>query len=120
MKKSYFIIAIAVILQLVIFIMLIVKASATYINTLVSISLLLILYIRVNYIVWSVRLDDFFKYRNNLDIQRKEAIMFLFLPTFLSFTFINNNDGEVSMHTVMNFSTLAIIATIEFFRRIKY
>ena len=100
--------------------MLVAKANAKYINYLVSVSLLFLLYIRVNYIVWSVRIDDFFKFKNNVGIQRKEAVMLIFLPAVIHMNRQTDDFSTMSLHAIINVSIFTTIAVFEFFRRIKY
>jgi hypothetical protein len=96
------------------------KASGTHIDTLVTISLFLIFYIRVKYIVWSLRIDDFFKPKNIIANQKKEAVMFLFLPTVIYMARQTDDFSTMSLHAIINISIFATIAVYEFFRRIKY
>ena len=118
--KKYLVMSFVVVFQISLFLMLLNKTHPSYINTAVSISLLIIIYVRLNFIIWTTRIDSIFRIKDNLNIQKKETIMFLFFPTFLSFAYQPNGSGETSSHAVINFLILAIIAAVEFFKRIKY
>ena len=118
--KKYFVISFILIFQISLLLMLLAKMNISYINTAVSISLLIIIYVRLNFIIWTVRIDSIFRIKDNLNIQKKETVMFLFFPTFLSFAYQPNGSGETSSHAIINFSILFLIAAVEFFRRIKY
>ncbi len=120
-KKT--ILAISVAVQIAIIFSLYLEGNKILLNSLVFISIILIILYRINFIKWTLNIVDMFKFNNICDRYKKEFMMYIFLPTFIAIADLLNGDifnvHISNIFLLINVSILSVFSMWECVRRIK-